>query len=121
MTTLRADAEAVFRAALERVDPLPMMKRVLALDGDVLSVRTELTSARFDLSAFDRIVVTGMGKASARMALGLEEILGDRLAGGIVSVKTGHLESLRHVRLLEASHPVPDASSARAAASHRAC
>ena len=115
MTSLRADAEAVFRAALERVDPASMMKRVLALDGDVLSVRTEHASARFDLSAFDRVVVTGMGKATARMALGLEEILGDRIAGGVVSVKTGHLESLRLVRILEASHPVPDASSARAA------
>lgn len=113
--TLRADAEAIFRAALERVDPVPMMKRVLRLEGDVLVAATELGSARFDLSAFDRVVVTGMGKATARMALGLEEILGDRIASGLVAVKSGHVETLRRVRLVEASHPVPDASSARAA------
>src|SRR5512140_148259 len=107
--TLRGDAEAVFRAALARVDPVPMMKRVLRLEGDVLSVETELASARFDLSAFDRVVVTGMGKATARMALGLEEILGDRIDGGLVSVKTGHTEALRRVRTIEAGHPVPDA------------
>ena len=113
--TLRADAEAIFRAGLERVDPVPMMTRVLRLDGDVFSVETELASARFDLSAFDRVVVTGMGKATARMALGLEVVLGDRIADGLVSVKTGHVERLRRVRMIEAGHPVPDASSARAA------
>ena len=110
-----ADAEAIFRAALDRVDPVRMMRRVLRLDGDVLSVETELSSARVDLSAFDRVVVAGMGKASARMALGLEEILGERIADGLVAVKTGHVEKLRRVRLIEASHPVPDESSARAA------
>src|SRR5664279_3187826 len=112
---LTADAEAIFRAALERVDPVPMMKRVLRLDRDVLRLETELASASFDLSSFDRVVVTGMGKATARMALGLEEFLGDRIADGRVSVKAGHVETLRRVRLIEASHPVPDESSSRAA------
>ena len=97
---INADAEAIFRAALERVDPVRMMKRVLRLDGELLRVETELASASFDLSAFDRVVVTGMGKATARMALGLEEILGERIAGGLVSVKAGHVETLRRVRLI---------------------
>ena len=110
-----SNAEAIFRAALDRVDPLRMMKRVLRLEGHVLSVETELASARFDLSTFERVVVTGMGKASARMALGLEEILGDRIADGLIAVKTGHVEALRRVRLIEAAHPVPDESSSRAA------
>lgn len=112
---VRADAEAIFRAALERVDPVPMMRRVLRLDGDLLRVETEETSASFDLARFDRVVVTGAGKASARMALAVEELLGDRLAGGLVVVKAGHGERLRRVRLVEAAHPVPDASSVRAA------
>lgn len=112
---LRADAEAIFRAALERVDPVPMMRRVLRLDGDLLRVETEETSASFDLARFDRVVVTGAGKASARMALAVEELLGDRLAGGLVVVKAGHAERLRRVCLVEAAHPVPDASSVRAA------
>jgi hydroxypyruvate reductase len=112
---LRADAEAIFRAALERVDPVPMMRRVLRLDGDLLRVETEETSAAYDLARFDRVVVTGAGKASARMALAVEALLGDRLAGGLVVVKAGHVERLRHVRLVEAAHPVPDATSVRAA------
>lgn len=112
---LSHDAEAIFRAALSRVDPVPMMRRVLRLDGDVLRLATEETALEYDLSSFDRVVVTGMGKASARMALGLEEVLGDRIAGGVVATKAGHVEPLRRIRLIEASHPVPDASSVRAA------
>ena len=112
---LRADAETIFRAALARVDPVPMMRRVLRLEGDLLRLETEHASASWDLSAFDRVVVAGAGKATARMALGLEEILGDRIADGLVVVKAGHVETLRRVRLVEAAHPVPDASSAQAA------
>jgi glycerate 2-kinase len=112
---LRADAEAIFRAALARVDPVDMVARALRLEGDVLRVETELGSAVLDLSRFERVVVTGMGKAAARMALGLEEVLGERIAGGLIAVKAGHVERLRRVRLVEAGHPVPDASSVRAA------
>jgi len=115
MTPLRTDAETIFRAALDRVDPVAMVKRVLRLRGDVLEVATELGSSTCELSHFDRVVVTGMGKASARMALGLEEVLGDRIDDGLVVVKKGHVEALRRVRLVEASHPVPDESSVRAA------
>jgi hydroxypyruvate reductase len=115
MNPLRNDAESIFRAALDRVDPVTMLRRVLRLRGELLEVATELGGSTCDLSAFDRVVVTGMGKASARMALGLEEVLGDRIDDGLVVVKTGHVERLRRVRLVEASHPVPDATSVRAA------
>ena len=111
---LSTDAESIFRAGIERVDPLPMMRRILRVDGNVLHAETEFESASYDLSAFDRVLVTGMGKATARMALGLEEILGDRIADGLISVKAGHVERLRKIRTLEAGHPVPDATSLRA-------
>ncbi len=110
-----ADAEAIFRAGLDRVDPLAMMGRVLSLSGDVLRVSTETECHEYDLSRFRRIFVLGAGKASARMALGLERLLGERIAGGVVAVKEGYLEKLSRVRLLEAAHPVPDARSAAAA------
>lgn len=70
----------------------------------------------YDLSAVDRVLAVGMGKASARMALGLERALGERLEGGVIAVKEGHGERLERLRLLEAGHPVPDERSERAAA-----
>lgn len=105
--TLR-DAETIFRAGLMRVDPLAMMERVLTLAGDVLRVTTETECHSYDLTRYRRIFVLGMGKASARMALGLERLLGERITGGVVAVKEGYRETLSRIRLLEAAHPVPD-------------
>lgn len=115
MRDAHAAAEAIFRAGLARVDPLSMMERVLTLDGDILRVSTESECHAYDLRHYRRVLVLGAGKASGRMALGLERVLGDRLAGGLVAVKEGYRERLTRVRLVEAAHPVPDARSAAAA------
>ncbi|UJX41023.1 glycerate kinase [Desulfovibrio sp. JY] len=116
MRDCRADAEAIFRAGLARVDPLAMMERVLSLTGDILRVHTETECHEYDLSRFRNIYVLGAGKASARMALGLEKLLGERIAGGVVAVKEGYLEKLSRIHLMEAAHPVPDARGVAAAA-----
>ena len=115
MRDAHAAAEAIFRAGLARVDPLSMMERVLTLDGDILRVSTESECHAYDLRRYRRVLVLGAGKASARMALGLERVLGDRLTSGLVAVKEGYREPLTRVRLVEAAHPVPDARSAAAA------
>ena len=112
--TLR-DAETIFRAGLTRVDPLAMMQRVLTLTGDILRVTTETECQVYDLSRYRRIFVLGMGKASARMARGLERLLGERITGGVVAVKEGYLETLSRIRLLESAHPVPDERGVAAA------
>lgn len=116
----RSDAEAIFRAAVARVNPVPMVQYSIRIDE---AANTLLVSAgnsdelRYDLGQFDRIFATGMGKASARMAAGLEQALGDRLSDGLVAVKAGHTEPLSRIRLVESSHPVPDARSVSAATS----
>jgi glycerate 2-kinase len=115
MRDAKAEAEAIFRAGLARVDPLAMMERVLTRTGDVLRVSTETECHAYDLSRYKRVLVLGAGKASARLALGLERVLGDRLWGGVVAVKEGYRETLTRLTLLEAGHPVPDERSAAAA------
>lgn len=115
----RDDALAIFQAAVARVDPAPMIEKAVVVEegpsGPVLVVRTEVEEARYPLGDFDRVFATGMGKASARMALGLEASLGGRLSGGLVAVKEGHTEALSRIRLLETGHPVPDSRSEAAA------
>ncbi|MHC1711499.1 MAG: glycerate kinase [Solidesulfovibrio sp.] len=115
MRDCHAEAETIFRAGLARVDPLSMMQQVLSLTGDILRVTTESECHAYDLSRYRRIWVLGAGKASARMALGLERILGERITGGVVAVKEGYLESLSRIRLMEAAHPVPDERGVAAA------
>ena len=110
----RKDAVSIFKAALDRADPLLLIRRCLSLEGTVLTVRSGETLASWDLSVYRRILLIGYGKASARMALGVEAILRDRIDSGFVVTKKGHQEKLMRARLFEASHPVPDASSVEA-------
>ncbi len=50
------------------------------------------------------------------MTQAVEEVLGDRITGGLVVVKTGHSAPVQHVEMVEASHPRPDEAGARAGA-----
>lgn len=101
---LRDDASAIFQAGLDSVNPAAAVKRFCRLDGEIFSVH----GCRYDLTLFSRIIVLGAGKAGASMAGAVEELLGDRITEGLVVVKYGHLENLSTVRIIEASHPVPD-------------
>jgi glycerate 2-kinase len=100
---MRQDAEAIFRAGVEAVDPERAVRSALRRRDDSLLVgehRVELPPGR--------IYVVGAGKAAGPMAAAVEEILGELLAAGVVVTKYGHGQPLRKVRLLEAGHPVPD-------------
>jgi hydroxypyruvate reductase len=63
---------------------------------------------RYDLGDLRNVFVIGAGKAACPMAAVLEEILSDRLTGGLVNVKYGHLAPLQKIRAQEAGHPIPD-------------
>ena len=103
---LRRDALGILRQALVAVDPYAAVKAHLRREGDILTVG----GRSYDLGRIQRIFVVGAGKASARMALAVEDILGNRVTAGLVNVKYGHAETLRKVRIKEAGHPVPDAA-----------
>lgn len=59
-----------------------------------------------------RVVVVGAGKASARMAEAVEAEWGPW--EGLVITRYGHARPLRGIEVVEAAHPVPDASGAAA-------
>jgi len=101
---LKEEFMAIFRAGIRAVDPYEAIRNNLRLKGDYLLVADH----KYKLSDFKRVLVIGAGKASASMALALEEILEDRLDGGLVIVKYEHLADLKKVNIVEAGHPVPD-------------
>lgn len=101
---LREQAKAIFETALQAVDPKEAIRRYLRRQGDTLVVHDKT----YDLCAFQDIYVVGAGKAGAAMGAAVEEILGDRLTGGVVIVKYGHTDRLHKLTLIEAGHPVPD-------------
>jgi glycerate 2-kinase len=104
LTQLRAEAREIFRAGLTAADPLDAVKKSVRLRNDHLQV----ASQSYALSRIRNIFITGCGKAAARMALAVEDLLGDRVAGGVVVVKCGYDLPLQRIKVVEAGHPIPD-------------
>jgi len=104
MGLLRRNALSVLRASIKACDPLYAVKKHLKVQGRALSVGRFF----YDLEEVRRIFIIGAGKASARMAFALEEILDERISSGIVITKKGHLVPLKRVELVEGGHPLPD-------------
>ena len=59
-----------------------------------------------------RLVVVGAGKASAAMARALEEHWNGPLSG-VVLTRYGYAVRCRHIEIIEAGHPLPDAAGVR--------
>ncbi len=107
------ELEMIFRAGVERVDPYHMLKKHVAVENGKLKISLEGEHLEISLKAISQVYMLGTGKASAPMARAVEEILGNLLAGGIISTKYGYAEPLRKVEVIEAGHPVPDENSLR--------
>jgi glycerate 2-kinase len=96
---LRKTAIQIFRAALKAADPAEAVHR-------------HFTDPP---ATFDRIFVVGAGKATAPMAQAVEQILGKRIAGGLINVKHGHSVKLSRIEQNQCGHPVPDEAGVRGA------
>ncbi len=110
-----ADLERIFAASVKRVDPYDMIISRVKIVNNMFRIVMETGTTEIDLSRFDRIVVLGAGKATAKMALAIEDIFRGRIADGVIAVKPGHTERLERIGMIEAGHPVPDEGSIRAA------
>jgi hydroxypyruvate reductase len=102
----------IFNAALAAVDPYRAVLNALRVEGGVLFVG----DTEYKLKSFDKIIVIGAGKATARMALAVEDLLGDKISAGLIVVKEGHTAPLNFIAQTEASHPVPNAAGVAATA-----
>ncbi|HYP05963.1 MAG TPA: glycerate kinase [Bryobacteraceae bacterium] len=100
--SLRQHALEIFQAALAASDPAE-------------SIRRYLDDAKDRFAAYRNIWLVGGGKAGAQMAAAVEDVLGDRIAGGAIAIKDGHAAAVRRVALRECSHPVPDERGVAAA------
>lgn len=109
MSDSRTAAHTIFQAALRAADPYQAIQRTLQRDGTRLRVRER----EYDLTRLSNVYVIGFGKASATMARAVEDILGDSITRGWVTVKYGHTVPLatHKIHLHEAGHPLLDENS----------
>lgn len=103
----------VLRAALTAADPYRAVVAALAGDENVAHTLAFLPPD-------GKIYVVGAGKAGASMARAVEDVLGDRIASGLIIVKDEYANTggapLRRITLREAAHPVPDSRGVEATA-----
>ena len=108
VTQLRQCARQIWEAALDAANPATCINRAFRLENNSLIIGNKPVPAR------GKLIVIGAGKASARMAQVVEEILGERVTAGLVVTKYGHGLPLRRIRQVEAGHPIPDAAGVAA-------
>jgi glycerate 2-kinase len=96
------------------IDPQALLREMFAAAVD--AALPEKSMARFMPDRpKGRTIVIGAGKASAAMAKAFEAQWVGPLEGLVVT-RYGHGAETRHIRIVEAAHPVPDAAGAKAAA-----
>ena len=106
----RKTALEIIEYALAKADPYRATKDLDSVQGNELIVG----KLRFNLKKHNRIFLLGAGKATYPIARALEELLGDRIADGVIVCKYGQQGKLSHARLHLASHPIPDESGLEA-------
>jgi glycerate-2-kinase len=105
----RQTALEIFLAGVESVKPDKLIRRYVSVNEDILQIE----EISFRLSDLKNIYIVGAGKASAPMALAIEEVLGTRITDGHIVTKYGHSSLLRIIKTTEAGHPVPDDNGIR--------
>ena len=101
---MRREAKAIFQASVEAADPSRCIHQNVRLCQEIL----QIGQTTYHLSDFRRIFVIGAGKASVPMAQAVEQILADRITGGVINTKYGHSRPLQRIEVNEAADPLPD-------------
>src|ERR671919_2712162 len=105
---MRDDLEQILSAGLAAADPQRAVRRELELEGDAILAGEKRFEPR-------RVYVLAAGKAAGEMAKAAEELLGEKVSGGVVVTKEGHDPGPEDFETVFASHPEPDERSVEAA------
>ena len=106
--TVRAKEIAIhlLDVGVKSVDPYTLIKKNVTRDKRILHI----FGNKIRLEPDSRIFVVGGGKASGKMAVALEEQLGDLITEGLVNVLEGTETSFktRRIKINPAGHPIPN-------------
>jgi glycerate 2-kinase len=105
---VKEDLKTILEAGLAAADPKAAVLRSVRVEGERIVADEQAFEA-------ERVFVLAAGKAASAMAQAAEELLGDRIAGGLVVTKDGHEAPLERLDTALASHPEPDERGVEAA------
>ncbi|PNV78535.1 MAG: glycerate kinase, partial [Thermoproteota archaeon] len=107
---LRRAREIVLNAlesAIYSVDSYSSTRKSIKLEKELSIVNSRWNPSKGEIH------VVGAGKAGAKMALAVEDSLGDLIRSGVVNVLKGTERTVRtrRIELIPAGHPLPDSGS----------
>jgi glycerate 2-kinase len=105
---VQEDLGEILSAGLAAADPREAVLRSARVEDGLVLVGDR----RFEAA---RVFVLAAGKAAGAMARAAEDLLGERIAGGLIVTKDGHQGSSERLEVLFASHPEPDERGVEAA------
>ncbi len=105
---MREDLQEIFEAGLTAADPQRAVRLALELEDSAILAAEKRFEPR-------RVFVLAAGKAAGAMAQAAEELLGEKVSGGLVVTKDGHDPGPEGFETVFASHPEPDERSVEAA------
>ncbi len=100
-------AREMFAEALREADAGRAVRRAVKLEDEYLTI----VGRCFDLRKFACVVAVALGKAALPMAAALDEILGARLAQGVVSAPSIDENLSARWQQFAGGHPLPNADS----------
>ena len=107
----RENALEIYKEAVDAANPKKCVLDYLSLEDEILKVDTKT----YNLKEYDSIYVIAFGKAASAMAEGVEEVLGERLSGGMVVSNSQPEKKFNKLGFNLCGHPVPDERSVSAA------
>lgn len=105
---LRSDALEIFRRTLADIDAARAVGNFVSRDGE----RLRVANAEYDLREGREVYVIAIGKAAGGMARAVDELLADRIRGGILTAPAGTHPALSSAwQTFAGGHPVPNEAS----------
>jgi hydroxypyruvate reductase/glycerate 2-kinase len=111
LSDLRRDALEIAEVGLAACDGGGATREAVSLTPD--GVMIDGTEHR--LEEGQRLFVLGAGKATLPIAEALEDVLGNRIDGGVVILRRGETSDLRYIDAYIADHPLPTRESVEGA------
>ncbi|MFP4363380.1 MAG: glycerate kinase [Spirochaetia bacterium] len=111
---LRQTVRHIFNKAVDAVSPEKMIEKCIQITEGIMTVKGVNQMKSFNLSQYENIYLVGAGKASGKMAIGLQNVAESYVTKGFVSVKSKIASDLQNIKMIQAGHPVPDTNSIRA-------
>lgn len=109
-TDARRALLAIAEAGYEAIDTEAVLRKAVRLKGNTLTLAGQVV----DLSVIDKIIFIGIGKCAARAGVVVENILGHRIARGVL-VDVEACPTLSHITSFCGTHPLPSDENLSAA------